>query len=135
MRYRQVGKSGLKVSEICFGVMTFGGGGRWQNLGGLNQKQANELTSLALDNGINFFDTADIYSDGLSEAMLGKALGKKRKEAIIATKCGFRTAPGPNSDGLSRNHIIEACAASLKRLGTDHNFSCDRRQYQRTAPG
>lgn len=120
MRYNFLGNSGLEVSEICLGVMTFGGGRSWQNLGGLSQRQANELTKIALDAGVNFFDTADIYSDGLSEIMLGKALGRRRQEAVIATKCGFRMSPGPNGDGLSRRRIIEACDASLKRLGTDY---------------
>jgi aryl-alcohol dehydrogenase-like predicted oxidoreductase len=120
MRYRHLGKSGLEVSEIGFGVMTFGGGGRWQKVGDLDQKQADELISLALDNGINFFDTADVYSSGLSETMLGKALGTRRRDAIIATKCGLPMAEEPNSDGLSRKRIIECCEASLKRLGTDY---------------
>lgn len=120
MRYRHLGKSGLEVSEICFGVMTFGGGGSWQKIGGLNQKQADELTLLALDQGINFFDTADIYSSGLSETILGKALGSRRKDAIIATKCGFPMTEGPNSNGLSRKRILDSCEASLKRLGTDY---------------
>ena len=120
MRYRYLGASGLQVSEVCFGVMTFGGGEQWQQVGGLNQSQADELTALALDRGINFFDTADIYSFGLSESMLGKALGKRCKEAVIATKCGFPMEGGINNDGLSRRRIIECCENSLKRLNTDY---------------
>jgi aryl-alcohol dehydrogenase-like predicted oxidoreductase len=120
MKYRFLGNTGIKVSEICFGSMTFGGMGFWKSIGGLEQKEANELVSIALENGINFFDTADIYSEGVSEEMLGKALGNKRKEIILATKVRGRTGPGQNEIGLSRHHIIENCNASLKRLGTDY---------------
>ena len=120
MKMRFMGNTGIKVSEICFGAMTFGGRGYWKNIGELEQKDANELVNLALDGGINFFDTADIYSEGLSEEMLGKALEKNRKDIILATKVRGRTGPGPNDVGLSRYHIIENCDASLKRLGTDH---------------
>ncbi|MDI6803911.1 MAG: aldo/keto reductase [Bacteroidota bacterium] len=126
---RLLGSSGLKVSELCFGTMTFGGSGYWKNVGSTQQQEADELVNIAIDSGINFFDTADIYSDGQSEIILGKALGKKRKEIILATKVFGRMGKGPNDIGLSRHHIIEACNASLKRLGTDyidlyqvHNF-------------
>lgn len=120
MNYRKLGKSGLKVSEICFGVMSFTGKDGWTHIAETDQDKASRLVDIALDHGINFFDTADIYSAGASEEMLGTALGKRRKELVIATKCGFRTDPGPNSDGLSRRHILEACDASLKRLQTDY---------------
>ena len=120
MKMRLLGNSGLKVSEICFGAMTFGGKGYWKVIGELEQKDANELVNLSLDNGVNFFDTADVYSEGLSEEMLGKALGNHRKEIILATKVRGRTGKGPNDVGLSRHHIIENCNASLKRLGTDY---------------
>ncbi len=126
---RLLGRSGLKVSELCFGTMTFGGSGYWKNVGTTQQQEADELVNIAIDSGINFFDTADIYSDGQSEEILGKALGKKRKEIILATKVFGRMGKGPNDIGLSRHHIVEACNASLKRLGTDyidlyqvHNF-------------
>lgn len=126
---RLLGRSGLKVSELCFGTMTFGGSSYWKNVGTTQQDEADELVNIAIDSGINFFDTADIYSDGQSEEILGKALGKKRKEIILATKVFGRMGKGPNDNGLSRHHIIEACNASLKRLGTDyidlyqvHNF-------------
>lgn len=126
---RLLGRSGLKVSELCFGTMTFGGSGFWQNVGTTQQREADELVSIAIESGINFFDTADIYSDGQSEEILGKALGIKRKEIILATKVFGRMGKGPNDIGLSRHHIIEGCNASLKRLGTDyidlyqvHNF-------------
>jgi aryl-alcohol dehydrogenase-like predicted oxidoreductase len=120
MKMRLLGNSGLKVSEICFGAMTFGGKGYWKVIGALEQKDVNELVKLALDGGVNFFDTADVYSEGLSEEMLGKALGNHRKEIILATKVRGRTGKGPNDVGLSRHHIIENCNASLKRLGTDY---------------
>ncbi|MCU7496657.1 MAG: aldo/keto reductase [Ignavibacteria bacterium] len=120
MNYRMLGNSGLEVSEICFGVMTFTGENGWTHVGKLSQHDADELTSVALDNGVNFFDTADNYSNGASEEMLGRALGNRRKDAIIASKCGFRTSEGPNGTGLSKKRIIEACNASLKRLNTDY---------------
>jgi len=129
MKMRFLGNTGVKVSEICFGAMTFGGRGYWKYIGAVEQKDANDLVSMALTGGINFFDTADAYSEGLAEEILGKALGSRRKEIILATKVRLRTGPGPNDVGLSRNHIIESCNASLKRLGTDyidlyqvHNF-------------
>jgi aryl-alcohol dehydrogenase-like predicted oxidoreductase len=120
MKMRYLGNSGVKVSEICFGAMTFGGRGYWKTIGELEQKDANELVKLCLDAGINFFDTADVYSEGLSEEMLGKALGNKRKEIVLATKVRGRTGKGPNDAGLSRHHIIENCNSSLKRLGTEY---------------
>lgn len=119
MQYRYLGSSGLKVSEVCFGVMTFNGGKK-SEIGSIEQPLANELTLFALDNGINFFDTADVYSLGVSETMLGAALGSRRKDAIVATKVRFPMSTHPNSTGLSRYHIIESCNASLKRLNTDY---------------
>jgi aryl-alcohol dehydrogenase-like predicted oxidoreductase len=100
--------------------MSFTGEGGWENIARTKQEDADRLTAYAIDQGINFFDTADIYSHGNSEIMLGKALGNKRKNVIIATKCGFRMHDGPNGDGLSRKRIIEACEESLRRLGTDY---------------
>ena len=120
MKMRYMGNTGIKVSELCFGAMTFGGKGYWKYVGELVQKDASELVSLALDGGINFFDSADVYSEGLSEEMLGKALGSRRKDIVLATKVRGRTGQGPNDVGLSRWHIIENCNASLKRLGTDY---------------
>lgn len=132
MRMRFLGKTGIKVSELCFGTMTFGGRSFFKHIGGLGQKEATHLVDMSLEAGINFFDTADVYSEGLSEEMLGKALGKRRKDIILATKVRLKMGPGPNEVGLSRHHIIEGCNASLKRLGTDyidlyqvHNFDPD----------
>jgi aryl-alcohol dehydrogenase-like predicted oxidoreductase len=120
MKMRFMGNTGLKVSEICFGAMTFGGKGFWKTIGEVEQKDADNLVSIAIEGGINFFDTADVYSEGWSEEMLGKSLGNKRKDIVLATKVRGRTGPGPNDIGLSRRHIIENCNSSLKRLGTDY---------------
>ncbi len=124
MRYRAMGRSGLKVSELCLGTMTFAGGeGMWKAIGQVPQDGADALVKAAFDAGINFFDTADIYSEGQSEIMLGqslKNLGLPRNEIVIATKAFGRVHPGPNGRGASRGHLIDACHASLKRLGTDH---------------
>ena len=120
MKMRFLGNTGIKVSEICLGAMTFGGKGYWKAIGELGQKDADVLVNAVLDGGVNFFDVADVYSEGLAEEILGKALGKKRKEIILATKVRGRTGIGPNDVGLSRHHIIEGCNASLKRLGTDY---------------
>ncbi|MBU2493491.1 MAG: aldo/keto reductase [Bacteroidetes bacterium] len=120
MNYRKLGSGGLMVSEICFGVMTFTNAKGWTHVGNTKQREADKLINIAFDNGVNIYDTADVYSNGISEIMLGKALGKKRNSTIIATKFGFRMEDGPNGDGLSRNRIIKACEDSLKRLGTDY---------------
>ncbi len=120
MKTRFLGNTGVRVSELCFGAMTFGGKGYWTYVGQVQQKEADELVNTAIDGGINFFDTADVYSEGLSEQILGKALGDKRKDIILATKVRSRTGPGPNDVGLSRKHIIDSCNGSLKRLGTDY---------------
>ena len=120
MKMRFMGNTGIKVSELCLGAMTFGGRGFWTIIGALEQKEATALVNQAIDGGINFFDTADVYSEGLAEEILGKALGTKRKDIVLATKVRGRTGKGPNDIGLSRLHIIESCNASLKRLGTDY---------------
>lgn len=120
MKMRFLGKTGLQVSELCFGAMTFGGRGWWKTIGEVDQEGANELVNMALDAGINFFDTADAYSGGLSEEMLAKALGDRRKNVILATKVFTRMGPEPNMGGLSRHHILEGCHASLRRLRTDY---------------
>jgi aryl-alcohol dehydrogenase-like predicted oxidoreductase len=120
MNYRVLGNSGIKVSELCFGTMTFGGQGFWQNIGKVDQQLANKIVGTAIDGGINFFDTADVYSMGASEEILGKALAEKRKDIILATKVRGRMGPELNNIGLTRRHIIEGCNNSLKRLNTDH---------------
>jgi aryl-alcohol dehydrogenase-like predicted oxidoreductase len=123
MKYRMLGRTGLYVSEICLGTMTFAGKGMFKNVGQLNEAEAAVLVKQALDRGVNFFDTADVYSEGESERYLGlalKTLGVTRSEVIVATKVRGRMSPGPNSVGLTRGHIMDAVEASLKRLGTDH---------------
>ena len=116
MRYQTLGSTGVVVSELCLGTMTFGSG--W-GLGGIDAQKAPEIVSKAMDAGINFFDTADMYSEGDSEILLGQALRGKRDSVVLATKALGRMGPGPNDAGLSRFHLVRACEASLKRLATD----------------
>jgi aryl-alcohol dehydrogenase-like predicted oxidoreductase len=126
MRYNQLGRSGLFVSELCLGTMTFGGGGEmWSKIGGLQQPAVDDIVRTSLAAGINFIDTADVYSNGQSEALLGqslKNLGTKRSDVVIATKVfgALGAAPGPNDRGASRGHIMDAVQSSLERLQTDH---------------
>ncbi len=120
MRMRYLGVTGLQVSELCLGTATFGGRGKFKMSGELDQKGANQIVDMAFDAGINFFNTAEVYSYGLAEEILGKALGNKRKDVIVISKVNQVVAPGQNNGGLSRKHVIEACEASLKRIGTDY---------------
>jgi aryl-alcohol dehydrogenase-like predicted oxidoreductase len=121
MEYRQLGSSGLKIPVLSFGTATFGGSGAFFSAWGNTQvEEATRLVDLSLEAGFNLFDTADSYSDGLSEEILGKAIGKRRDQVLIATKANSRTEPGPNGLGSSRFHLIRACEASLRRLGTDY---------------
>jgi aryl-alcohol dehydrogenase-like predicted oxidoreductase len=124
MRMRRLGNSGLFVSELCFGAMTFGGrDGLWGQVGQLDQTEADTLVGTALDAGINFFDTANVYADGRSETMLGQALrnlGVPRDEVVVATKVGLTMGQGQNMRGASRGHVLSQCRASLGRLGLDH---------------
>jgi len=120
MNYRSLGRTGLRVSELCFGTMTFGGEGVYKAIGTTEQADGDRLVGLCLDAGINFFDTADTYSMGRAEQILGKALGARRKEIVLATKVRGRVGTGPNAVGLSRGHIMDGIDASLKRLGTDY---------------
>lgn len=121
MEFRQLGGSGLKVPVLSFGAATFGGGTElFKAWGESDVKEATRLVDICLDAGVNFFDTADIYSRGMSEEILGKAIGKKRNQVLISTKATFKMADGPNDLGSSRHHLIKACDASLKRLGTDY---------------
>ncbi|HRX73421.1 MAG: aldo/keto reductase [Bryobacterales bacterium] len=124
MRYRRLGQSGLFVSELCLGTMTFGGSdGMWGQIGQLRQEEADRLIETALDAGINFIDTANVYADGKSEEIVGQTLrnlGAKREEVVIATKVHGQMGEGPNARGLSRGHIMDQVKASLKRLQLDH---------------
>ena len=120
MEYRLLGHSGLKVSTITLGTMTMGGKGQFAKVGNVGLAEASRQIDMCLDAGVNLIDTADGYSDGASEEIIGEALGGKRKSGVlIATKARFPTGPGPNDRGLSRYHLIRACEASLKRLRTD----------------
>jgi aryl-alcohol dehydrogenase-like predicted oxidoreductase len=119
MKYRPLGSTGVYVSELCLGTMTFGGAGYWEVIGKQGQGDADEMVGRALEAGINFFDTADIYSFGEAEKLLGKALDKRRDKVVIATKVRGRMSQDPNDVGLSRAHIFASVDASLRRLGTD----------------
>jgi len=123
MRYRLLGKTGVYVSELCFGAMTFGGKGFWEVVGKLGQKEVDTLVGTALDAGVNFLDTADVYSEGESEKLLGAALHdlkRPREEIILATKVRGRSGKGPNQVGLSRGHIMDSIDQSLSRLKLDY---------------
>ncbi|MEO3406052.1 aldo/keto reductase [Mucilaginibacter sp. CAU 1740] len=124
MKYNFLGGTGLLVSEICFGTMTFGGGtGIWSAIGDLKQESVNQLMKTVVDSGINFIDTANVYSQGESESLLGQSiidLGFDRSELVIATKVRGKMGEGVNSIGLSRFHIFNSVDASLKRLRLDH---------------
>ena len=123
MKYNLFGNTGLIVSELCFGTMTFGGEGIWKAIGSLPQEEATKLVKGAIDGGINFFDTANVYSYGESEKLLGnaiKSLGIKRHEVVIATKLRGRMSEGHNNAGLSRYHIFQSIDESLARLQMDH---------------
>ncbi|TWI96340.1 aryl-alcohol dehydrogenase-like predicted oxidoreductase [Mucilaginibacter frigoritolerans] len=123
MKYNFLGNTGLVVSELCFGTMTFGGKGYWEAIGKIQQKEVNDLMKVVVDSGINFIDTANVYSFGESEKLLGqsiKDLELNRNELVIATKVRGRMGEGVNDTGLSRYHIFQSVDASLKRLQLDH---------------
>ena len=120
MKQRLLGATGLYVSELCLGTMTFGGKGFWEVIGRQPQAEVDDLVARSLDAGITFVDTADVYSFGESETMLGRALGARRHQVVLATKVRGRMSPGANDVGLSRGHIMASVDASLKRLGTDY---------------
>ncbi|WP_026621347.1 aryl-alcohol dehydrogenase-like predicted oxidoreductase [Ensifer sp. WSM1721] len=120
MEYRQLGRSGLNISTVTMGTMTIGGGGKFVQVGDVGVADARRYVDLCLDAGVNLIDTADIYSTGSCEEIIGEVLGGKRKNGVlIATKARFSMGPGPNDGGLSRHHLINACEASLRRLKTD----------------
>ncbi|MGN6438229.1 MAG: aldo/keto reductase [Agriterribacter sp.] len=123
MKYNLLGNTGLKVSELCLGTMTFGGKGYWTAIGQLEQQPVDDLIRRSVEAGINFIDTANVYSEGLSEEMTGRAirnLGLKRDDLVIATKVRGKMGDLPNSIGLSRKHILHEVDASLKRLNMDY---------------
>ena len=125
MRYTRLGSTGLFVSELCLGTMTFGGGdaGIWSHIGRLQQDEVDGLVRRSVEAGINFLDTANVYSAGRSEELTGQALknlGVKRDDVVVATKVFGDMGPGPNGRGVSRYHVMEAAKASLRRLQLDH---------------
>jgi aryl-alcohol dehydrogenase-like predicted oxidoreductase len=124
MKYKTLGDSGLLVSTLCLGTMTFNGGeGFWKAIGTVDQAGADEIIKASIEAGINFFDTADVYSEGESEKTLGQSLKNlniARKDVVLATKVYGRVGPGRNDVGASRGHIMDAVEASLRRLQTDH---------------
>ncbi len=124
MRRKTLGGTGLLVSEICLGTMTFGGRGEtWSAIGGLDQSAADGIVARAFDAGVNFLDTADAYSEGMSEEITGRAMvnsGHRRTDFVLATKVFGSVGSGPNDRGASRGHIMDGVKASLKRLGTDY---------------
>jgi aryl-alcohol dehydrogenase-like predicted oxidoreductase len=121
MEYRQLGGSGLMVPVLCLGTATFGGIGEFfKAFGGASVAEATRLVDTCLEAGLTMFDTADAYSDGQAEEILGQAIGNRRDQVLISTKGTFNTGPGPNDVGSSRFHLIRAVEASLRRLGTDY---------------
>ena len=121
MEYRQLGASGLKVSALSFGAATFGGGNEFfKAWGSSGANEASRLVDVCLDAGVNLFDVADVYSKGLAEEVLAKAIASKRNRLLISTKATFRIGDGPNDVGSSRLHLLASVNASLKRLGVEH---------------
>jgi aryl-alcohol dehydrogenase-like predicted oxidoreductase len=120
MEYRALGRSGLRVSVLTMGTMTFGGAGVFADVGSTDVDEAERQVDICLDVGVNLIDTADVYSGGLAEEILGQVLRGRRDRVLVATKVRMSMGRGPNDAGLSRYHIISACEASLRRLGTDH---------------
>src|SRR5674476_196951 len=123
MKYKQLGKTGVLVSELCFGTMTFGGKGYWKAIGQQPEEEATQLVRTAIERGINFFDTANAYSEGLAETLLGKAiknLGIFHQTVFVATKVRLRMGEGANQVGLSKLHIHDSVDDSLMRLGLSH---------------
>jgi aryl-alcohol dehydrogenase-like predicted oxidoreductase len=119
MEYRQLGASGLRVSALSLGTMTFGGRGKFADVGATDLAGARRQIDRCLDAGVNVVDTADVYSDGLSEELVGEALSGRRERVVLATKARMAMGEGANDAGLSRRHLVAACDASLRRLRTD----------------
>jgi aryl-alcohol dehydrogenase-like predicted oxidoreductase len=120
MEYRQLGQSGLRVSVLTLGTMTFGGRGGFQAVGATDVDGARRQVDMCLDAGINLIDTADVYSGGVAEEITGEVIRGRRDSLLLSTKVRMTMGDGPNDAGLSRQHIISGCEASLRRLGTDH---------------
>ena len=120
MEYRQLGRSGFKIPALSFGTATFGGGSDFLRVWGASDvAEASRMIDIALDAGLTLFDSADVYSSGLAEEILGQAIAGRRGKVLISTKASFRSGPGADDIGSSRKHLVAACEASLRRLGTD----------------
>lgn len=134
MEYRQLGASGFKVPVLSLGTGTFGGVGAFKGFGESDAAEATRLVDVSLDSGLNMFDSADAYSSGLAEEILGAAIKGRRDKVIISTKSAFRVGPGPNDVGSSRYALIRAVEGSLKRLGTDYIDLYQLHAFDRTTP-
>src|SRR5260370_22194168 len=135
MEFRQLGHSGLTVPVLSFGTGTFGGRGEFFSAwGNSDVAEATRLVDICLEAGVNFFDTADVYSQGASEEILGKAVAGRRSSVLISTKATFRMGDGPNDLGSSRHHLIQACEASLRRLQTDYIDVYDLHAFDQLPP-
>jgi aryl-alcohol dehydrogenase-like predicted oxidoreductase len=136
VKYRLLGRTGVWVSEIALGTMTFGGKEHpvYRSLGALGQEEVDRVVGTALDAGINFVDTADVYADGESEQLLGRAIGQRRRDVVLATKLLAPVGPGPNDQGLSRLHVMRALEDSLRRLRTDYIDLYQIHNYDRVTP-
>ena len=123
MEFRRLGHSGLKVPVLCFGAATFGGGNEFfKAWGSTDVAEATRLVDICLEAGVNLFDTANVYSHGMSEEILGQAVAGRRDKVLISTKATFPMGDGPNDIGSSRLHLVHACEASLKRLGIETGY-------------
>src|SRR3954453_20671064 len=120
MHYRQLGRSGLRVSSLTLGTMTFGGRGNFANVGSTDVAGAGRQIDMCLDAGVNLVDTANVYSDGLSEEIVGEVIRGRRERLLVATKLRMPRGAGPNAPGLSRHHVIDQCEGSLRRLQVEH---------------
>src|ERR1700743_2651153 len=137
MKYNLLGNTGLKVSELCFGTMTFGGKGRFTMIGNLGQEPVDALMKRAIDGGINFIDTANVYSEGMSEELTGQSirnLGIDRHQLVLATKVRGQMGQGPNDSGLTRKHILWQVEESLRRLKTDYIDLYQIHSFDRLTP-
>ena len=136
MEYRQLGKSGLQVPVLCFGTGTLGGSNEFfRTWGSTDVDEARVLVDLCMDAGVNFFDTADVYSEGRSEEILGEAIAHLPRESVLlSTKCTFGFGPGPNGEGSSRSHITRQLHGSLKRLKTEYIDVYHMHAFDATTP-
>jgi aryl-alcohol dehydrogenase-like predicted oxidoreductase len=134
MEHRLLGASGFRVPVLSLGTATFGGEGAFAGFGASDVAEATRLVDLCLDAGLTMFDSADAYSAGKSEEILGRAIRGRRDRVILSTKSAFRVGPGPNDVGFSRYHLIRAVEGSLRRLGTDYIDLYQLHAFDRTTP-